>query len=170
MLSDDIILTKAGYIIVHSELSTQFHRKHPENINFDDEIGKLKPTLWFFLESITRTVRESSNIRGQVTTAEVKACGITIYPTPLHQYSTAPPTAPHSTIEVCGGSRKLMKILNVDMLQSFAAVYCGPNPAIQMHLNRTSHQVKRSLEWSPSISFHKLGGKWPQGAINLKLS
>ena len=31
MLSDDIILTKAGYIIVHSELSTQFHRKHPEN-------------------------------------------------------------------------------------------------------------------------------------------
>ena len=57
-------------------------------------------------------------------TAEVKACGITIYPTPLHQYSTAPPAAP-DTIEVCGGSCKLRKILNVDMLQSFAAVYCG---------------------------------------------
>ena len=166
MLSDDIILTKAGYIYIY-------------------KIGKLKPTLWFFLESTTRTVRENSNIRGQMKTAEVKACGITIYPTPLHQYSTAPPTAPHSTIEVCGGSRKLMKILNVDMLQSFEAVYCGdqhrsyhgttiqitqPNPAIQMHLNRTSHQVKRSLEWSPSISSHKLGKKWPQQATNLKLS
>ena len=103
-------------------------------------------------------------------TAEVKACGIIIYPTPLHQYATAPLTAPHSTIEVCGGSRKLMKILNVDMLQSFADVYCGPNPAIQMHLNRTSHQVKHSLERSQSISSHKLGKKWPQEATNLKLS
>ena len=63
ILSDDVILTKAGYIInnlVHSELSTLSNSKHPEKFNFDDEIGKINPTLWCFFESITRTLRETA--------------------------------------------------------------------------------------------------------------
>ena len=60
ILSDDVILTKTGYIIVHSELSTLSNSKHPEKFNFDDEIGKINPTLWCFFESITRTLRETA--------------------------------------------------------------------------------------------------------------
>ena len=63
ILSNDIILTKAGYIIntlVHSELSTLSNSIHPEKFNFDNEIGKINPTLWCFFESITRTVRETA--------------------------------------------------------------------------------------------------------------
>ena len=63
ILRDDVILKKTGYIInnlVHSELSTLSNSKHPEKFNFDDEIGKINPTLWCFFESITRTVRETA--------------------------------------------------------------------------------------------------------------
>ncbi len=225
-LGEDTILAKAGYHInnlVHAEIR-KFSKTKPTNkFVFVEEIKKINQSLWIFLETITSTSRakqhtgetiRSKHLRRYYLYCQLLFCTNTQQPLPLHLLLA-------DTIEVCGGSRKLMKIFNqlgavcspdthdrfvteiantqrhksiwddlpnntltiasvenFDMLQSFAAVYCGdqhrsyhgttvqltqPNPAIHLKEIPCANKVaKRILELSPGTSPHKLGKIGPK--------
>lgn len=124
------ILGEAGDIVndlLHAEMAKASLRDVKElvGLNIDEEVNNMDPLLWLFLESATRTVKQR-----QSTTSEenchikrlrryfifclLSYCSNTQRPTLLH-------TLLADTIEVCGGSRKLIKILN-----QFGAV-CSPD-------------------------------------------
>ena len=63
-LSEEAILAKAGDIInnlVHSEVSRLSNCKYLNTLCFDEEIAKINPSLWMFLEMITRIGDDNKN-------------------------------------------------------------------------------------------------------------
>ena len=175
-LSEEAILAKAGDIInnlVHTEVSRLSNCKYLNTLCFDEQIAKINRSLWMFLEMITRTSRDRQQHKNTGENSRIKRLWCYyLHCLLLYGTNTQQPLPLHlllaDTIEVCGGSRKLMKIFNqlgavcspdthdrfvteivstqrgktvwdnlpnntltiasvdnFDMLQSFAAVYCG---------------------------------------------
>lgn len=113
------ILLEAGNIVndlIHSEItkSTKSDLISMDQLNIEEQINNIDPALWAFIELITRTIRKTEvteenahvkNLRRYYILCLLIFCTNSQQPTVLH-------TLLSDTIEVCGGSRKLMRIFN----------------------------------------------------------
>ena len=120
------VLNEAGDIVnnlIHAEISpshSDLLMASPSQFNIEQTIQNTNPLLWKFLVSATRTARErhssamscdsgttmhKKRIRQFYILCQLMYCTNLRKPTPLH-------TLLADVIEVCGGSRNLIKILN----------------------------------------------------------
>jgi len=128
-LKEEAVVAEAGDIInnlVHFELSRLLNSKCLSTLNFDEDIAKIEPSLWKFLEIITRTGRDRQQHKNRGENTKVKRLRrYYLYCLLLFGTNTQQPLPLHpllaDTVELCSGSRKLMKILN-----QFGAV-CSPD-------------------------------------------
>lgn len=111
-------LEEAGIIIndlIHKEIKkSQLSDEYCTSIRIDEYLNNVNPLLLNFLISITNTVRdrEVSNNTKQIKKirlffilCQLMFCTNPQHPTPIHNLIA-------DTIEICGGSRQLMRILN----------------------------------------------------------
>ena len=118
------VLGEAGAIVndlLHSEINGLNKDKlncDPSKFNFDQLISQTNQQLWSFLESATQTVRERTTSGGDSESARHKKRVRRFYILCLLMYcinskkSTPVHTLLSDTIEMCGGSRVLIRILN----------------------------------------------------------
>ena len=105
--------------IIHSEITRHSRSdliKNMDQINIDQQINNINPALWLFIESITRTVKQRQGTDKEDDSLVKKLRRYYIFCLFLYCSNTQKPTVIHvllaDTIEVCGGSRKLIQILN----------------------------------------------------------
>lgn len=103
--------------LVHQEISKLSSENWKSDFKIDDQISNVNPMLWAFIRSITRSARErhcKSNcndadhvkkVRKLFIIAQLMFCTNIQKPAFIH-------TLLADTVEVCGGSRKLIRILN----------------------------------------------------------
>ena len=119
------ILSEAGDIIndlIHSEMTKHSCHKLKmgmNNFNIDEQISKIYSSLWLFIQSITRTVKQRVGISQQVDEEEILLKKLRCYyiiclllSCANIQISTAVHILLAETIQSCGGSSKLLKICN----------------------------------------------------------
>lgn len=109
------VLREAGDIVndlLHAEIAKPVTAKE---LDIEAEIGSIDPLLWTFLESITRSVRQREGLP-ETNCAIKRLRRYIIFNLLCYCSNTKRTTLLHNiladTIEVCGGSRKLMKIFN----------------------------------------------------------
>ncbi len=119
------VLSEAGDIIndlIHAEIK-ELHNDmlidSPSQFNIEEMISTTNTLLWRFLESATRTVRERTSSAGNCTggtTCHKKRMRRFFILCQLMYCTNSKPTPLHTlladVIEVCGGSRNLIKIFN----------------------------------------------------------
>lgn len=119
------ILREAGDIVndlVQAEIAKIssehiYSQTNPSDIDIEQQIGHINQELWAFLESCTRTIRERKYGSNQEGNAHIKKLR-RFYCLQVLMYCTniQKPTMFHvllaDIIEMCGGSRKLIKVLN----------------------------------------------------------
>ena len=87
------------------------------NFNIEEQINNINPSLWMFIKSITRTMKQRVGVPDESEDILVKKLR-QYYIICLILYCTniQTPTAIHillaETIEMCGGSQRLMKLCN----------------------------------------------------------
>ena len=119
------ILGEAGDIVndlIHDEIAKQsseqiYVHEDPNEMNIDHTISAINPDLWTFLESATRTIRERKSCSMDLRNAHTKKLrrffGLC---TLMYCTNSQKPSMLHvilaDIVEMCGGSRNLIKILN----------------------------------------------------------
>ena len=116
-------IKEAGDIInnlLHDHIKQSTSKEYdPTTLHINNLIQEVNPLLWLFLDLATRSVRErarphrvphseamhTKNVRRYYILCLMLNCTNPTQTTPIHLVLT-------DTVEVCGGSRKLMKILN----------------------------------------------------------
>ena len=122
---DKIVLHEAGYVVndlIHNEIEKQSLNKKSDDLsvfNIDTQLQSVNPLLLEFMTSITASVRKRKHNSTKESDHNKHMRKIRIYfALCLLQYCTNPsqPIPFHilisDVVEVCGGSRMLLKILN----------------------------------------------------------
>ena len=111
------VLREAGNIVndlLHAEMAKPLIGDTKE-LNIDAEINNINPLLWEFLESTTRSVGQRQGLPEKNSSVK-RLRRYIIFNLLCYCSNTKQTTLLHNiladTIEVCGGSRKLMKIFN----------------------------------------------------------
>ena len=151
-------LAEAGGIlndIIHSEIEKHTNSdliRNMDTVNIDEQINKINPSLWVFIESITRTVRQrEDNDKGENVFGK-KLRRYYIFCLLLYCSNVQKPTVMHillaDTIEVCGGSRKLMKLLNQ------LGIVCSPDTH-DRYVTEIAHNQRNKTLWDflPQANF-----------------
>ena len=119
------VLREAGDIVndlIHAEITKQsndqiYVQNDQHELNIDKKISMVDPQLWTFLESVTRTIQERNSSSKEERNAHTKNLR-RFYLLCILMYCTnsQKPTMLHvllaNVVEMCGGSRTLIKILN----------------------------------------------------------
>ena len=105
--------------LIHAEISKTCDDdwlSDPECLNIDEHISSINPQLWHFLELMTRSTRERHGISCEENNEVKKLRRFFLFTQLSFCTNTQKPTLMHTlladTVEMCGGSRKLLKILN----------------------------------------------------------
>ncbi len=111
------VLREAGDIVnnlIHTEMAKLPVSTNKE-LDINAEIGSINPLLWDFLESITRSVRQREGLP-ETNCAVKRLRRYVIFNLLCYCSNTKRTTLLHNiladTIEICGGSRKLIKFFN----------------------------------------------------------
>ena len=134
MDSDSSILEKAGHLINQREieryrLETDSLETRVKTFNINEQIRKTDPRLWNFIKSITTTVgcERSGNEESLSSTKNIRRFNILcclLYCTNMRE-PTPFQLLLSDTVEMCGGSRVLMKILNKLGVVTFTDTHDG---------------------------------------------
>lgn len=121
------VLGEAGDIVndlIHDEIVKQsseqiYMHEDPNKININHAINTINPALWAFLESATRTIRERKSCSTEVRNAQCHTKKLRWFfglCTLMYCTNSQKPSMLHvilaDVVEMCGGSRNLIKILN----------------------------------------------------------